>query len=270
MKSDFGDIRFAYPDGTNIPYWLESKTDITTARVWIKVSLPLYGTTPTGDNTIYMYYGNPAAASASDGAGTFPIEFADFESGIDGYSAGTSSTTQKYSGAKSLRLTIGYATKSIAAVPAKPYVIEGWFYATQNTGSDSEWMMACNETADYACRIEIGYRSTTVFGYQDASGWHVSTATYSAGQWYFIQHILNADNTYTAYATDTSGNKQTIYANISRPSGYGTARQMRFYAAFSNVGYVDAVRIRAYVTTEPTVTTGIEERLRKGGIIMIG
>lgn len=71
MQAAFGDLRFAYPDGTNIPYWIESKTDSSTALVWIKVSLSNYGTSPTGDNFVFMYYGNISVASASSGVNTF-------------------------------------------------------------------------------------------------------------------------------------------------------------------------------------------------------
>lgn len=78
MNVDFSDIRFAYDNGTDIPYWLESETNSSTATIWIKLNLPLYGTSPAGDNTIYMYYGKPSATSASNGNDTFDF-FDDFE-----------------------------------------------------------------------------------------------------------------------------------------------------------------------------------------------
>jgi hypothetical protein len=71
MNTDFSDIRFAYANGTNIPYWIESKTNSSIATVWIKVNLPNYGTSPTGDNIAYLYYGNPSATSASSDSNTF-------------------------------------------------------------------------------------------------------------------------------------------------------------------------------------------------------
>lgn len=71
MKADYGDIRFAYPNGTNIPYWLESKTNSVTALFWIKCDLPYYGASPTGDNIVYIYYGNPNLTSISSIPNTF-------------------------------------------------------------------------------------------------------------------------------------------------------------------------------------------------------
>ncbi|MCX7702706.1 MAG: DUF2341 domain-containing protein [Planctomycetota bacterium] len=61
MRSDYGDLRFRSSDGvTELPYWLEYY-DAAKAIVWVKVpSIPANGST-----TIYMYYGNPAVATAS-------------------------------------------------------------------------------------------------------------------------------------------------------------------------------------------------------------
>jgi parallel beta-helix repeat protein len=75
-KSDFSDIRFTGSDGTTLlDYWIETKTDMDTAKVWVEVKEDL------GSNrTIYLYYGNNDAASESNGANTFPF-FDDFDGG---------------------------------------------------------------------------------------------------------------------------------------------------------------------------------------------
>jgi len=60
MQSDFDDIRFTTDDGTLLNYWIEFY-DSSSAIVWVKVpSIPANGST-----TIYLYYGNPSATSAS-------------------------------------------------------------------------------------------------------------------------------------------------------------------------------------------------------------
>ena len=77
-RSDGGDVRFTAADGTTLlPSWTESWNPATTsASLWVRVpSLPVGGT------TIYLYFGNPSAASASDGAATFDF-FDDFESSL--------------------------------------------------------------------------------------------------------------------------------------------------------------------------------------------
>ena len=80
MSPDFSDLRFAQYDpspGQNreLCYWVENQTDGVHAYVWVNVSF-IKASTST---TIHMYYGNPSAASASDGDGTFDF-FDDFES----------------------------------------------------------------------------------------------------------------------------------------------------------------------------------------------
>ncbi len=90
MQADFDDVRFGNKSGTSISYWLESKTDSTTATFWIKCDLPNYGAAPTGDNIFYMYYGNGGLTSASNGNNTF-LFFDDFE---DGDYTGKFQTTQ--------------------------------------------------------------------------------------------------------------------------------------------------------------------------------
>jgi hypothetical protein len=75
-RSDFGDIRFTDSDGvTLLPYWVEEKVDSNYAKVWVKVP---YITASPGQATIYLYYGNPSATSASNGNDTFVL-FDDFD-----------------------------------------------------------------------------------------------------------------------------------------------------------------------------------------------
>ena len=63
-------------DGTTlIPFWIESWNASTrTASIWINVP-----TIPSAGTTLYLYYGNPAATTASNGTATFEF-FDDFDS----------------------------------------------------------------------------------------------------------------------------------------------------------------------------------------------
>jgi hypothetical protein len=75
-KSDGSDMRFTSDDGiTLIPFWTESWNPVTrTASFWVKVP-----TIPTSGAALYLYYGNSAAISASNGIATFEF-FDDFNS----------------------------------------------------------------------------------------------------------------------------------------------------------------------------------------------
>ncbi|MGZ3607112.1 MAG: DUF2341 domain-containing protein, partial [Syntrophales bacterium] len=76
-KSDGSDIRFTSDDGvTLVPFWMETWDAVNhTASMWAKV--PAVSTAGT---TLYMYYGNSAAASVSNGNATFEF-FDDFDAG---------------------------------------------------------------------------------------------------------------------------------------------------------------------------------------------
>ncbi len=77
MRKDCADIRIT-DDKTSpeeLPFWLEDGTCNTEeTRVWVKLN-----NIPVGTTTIYMYYGNPYASSASNGEEVFPF-FDDFNS----------------------------------------------------------------------------------------------------------------------------------------------------------------------------------------------
>ena len=67
-KPDGSDVRFTHSDGTTeLKFWVESWNNSTQlAYLWVRVPSP-----GNGDTTVYLYYGNPAASSQSDGQSTF-------------------------------------------------------------------------------------------------------------------------------------------------------------------------------------------------------
>ena len=75
-KTDGSDIRFTSNDGfTLLPFWIEAwSPGNRIASLWVRVP-----TIPVSGATLYMYYGNSAAGSASDGTATFEF-FDDFDS----------------------------------------------------------------------------------------------------------------------------------------------------------------------------------------------
>ena len=64
MQPDGGDIRFTEADNvTDIPYWIGSGINTKSTIIWVRIPF-----IPNGGTTIYLYYGNPDAAPASDRA----------------------------------------------------------------------------------------------------------------------------------------------------------------------------------------------------------
>ncbi len=84
--TSFNDLRFTANDGTTLlPYWIESING-GVATVWVKLdSLPA-----SGNNSFYLYYGNPIATSLSDATNTFFFsEFFDTVNGINSWTGTT-------------------------------------------------------------------------------------------------------------------------------------------------------------------------------------
>ncbi len=80
MKSDFADIRFTDSDGgTELYHYRCTYTASTEAVFMVKVPV-----IPVAGKSIYLYFGNASAESASDGPNTFPLfsDFADW-AGVD-------------------------------------------------------------------------------------------------------------------------------------------------------------------------------------------
>lgn len=92
-KDDGSDIRFTNSSGTvPLPYWIESWDKASQhAYIWVLVSL----LPKPFDTTIYLYYHNPAAASASNGPATFIDFFDDDWCGFPGSGCTQNSTAQQ-------------------------------------------------------------------------------------------------------------------------------------------------------------------------------
>ncbi|MDD4409314.1 MAG: DUF2341 domain-containing protein [Candidatus Pacebacteria bacterium] len=61
MNNDFSDIRFSVDGSEKLGYWIESKTDSVSAKVWVKIpSIPANSSVSLG-----IYYGNSSATAQS-------------------------------------------------------------------------------------------------------------------------------------------------------------------------------------------------------------
>jgi len=77
MQADFDDLFFTDDDGTTpLDFWIEDYTASMSALVWVEVADDL-GT----DQDIFMYFGNDAVSTTSDGTATFQ-HFDDFTSDL--------------------------------------------------------------------------------------------------------------------------------------------------------------------------------------------
>jgi hypothetical protein len=271
MNSDFSDLRFTESDAqTLIPYWIESYLASDSAKVWVKVPV----ISATSVETIYMYYGNSAAASASDGYSTFPALFTDFEGGslpegweVDGDTFGMMSVESSL-----LKLT-GEATssgswkqrgvKTSSAVwgndQALMYRVDSINYYPDN--NRHLWYLggeAYNYYVEfYSYEDKINVRDYNVIGYYSPANWTAGEIVWLA------KESGNGGNAYYYL----NGTLVDVIDGVGlHPSHEFPALTVYFKAsqgasAIPDVDYVyiDWVAIRKFVYPEPTLGEWGEE-----------
>ena len=262
MQSDFDDIRFTDSDmTTELSYWCESYAANDSAIFWVKVP-----SIASGASTIYMYYGNTSASSASDGDATFAF-FDDFEDG----------TLNKW--------TIKSGSWQIATEQA-----HSGNYSMKHTGVEEEdrWIVA-NSVDESDCLLEAYWRmSDTDFdisqffrqqsgdvlneyetNLEGNAGWDIAKMV--DGSWSEIESNQGTPdaNVWTKITTIIHGTNMKVLKNdaqITPSTGWTdvgtqfTSGTIGFRAwSISGTWWIDDVRLRKYVEPEPTTSVGSEE-----------
>ena len=253
MQSDFDDLRFTQADGeTLIDAWLETKTDDTSATIWVE-----FPTTPanTVEQTYYLYYGNAGAASDWDGAATF-IVFDDFEDALQGdwsTLAGTmdySNTDHAYGGTQCMKVNASSRTEiSVTASDNIAIRYRLWkanaalLYAWH---SDAAW----TKNVRFSAAEDIGYYSTA---------WQDTGDNIVADQWELMEY---SDWDWSAHTYDITRNGATSQ-NDAGMWNYGARAQnaVEFENSTGGAIYVDDFIVRNYVANPPTYEFGSEESL---------
>ena len=249
MNADCSDIRFyASDDSTKLPYWLESGCNTSSTLFWVKLD--------RNDSYIYTYYGNPSAASESNGSAVF-LFFDDFNDGAIGSQwtilAGTWSEVNGYleadaSGATPPRIESNYA-------PSEDVIIEWYALFVQDTrltyvelSDGTDWgLIGLNAEADTQVYVRTAdVNAVTVAG------------TVSAGVWYYMRGFVHNQNI-SVLNMNTSA-----YAEINTTALNFTDSTflLRFYvddANAANLYRFDNIKVRKYANPEPYVIPGAEE-----------
>jgi len=273
MQSDLRDLRFTSSDKTTLlDYYIESST--TPAKVWVEVP-----SLASGDNTIYMYYGNSSATSASNGANTFNF-FDDFSSGLTKWAYGNGTITA--SGGK-INMSGGSYTNNAYFKTNQKFV----FSATSGyAGELKNWS---------ATTVSIGYDWYCGF-YNDLTGpqpWyqypsaelsatHHTSAGDSSG--FAVYQTSAAVYSYSVAGIPAQGTDITVAYGPSIAKGYTTDTTLLASStnasinpasltgglifgcenydagSYAGVSSFGPIFVRKYVATEPTATTyGSEE-----------
>ena len=233
MKSDFSDIRFSDVNGNELSYWIESCTSFVSANVWIKVIT-------SGSNVIWMYYGNPSAASASNGTNTFAF-FDDFSGGLNKWTVtgnpAISNNQLVITGAGSWGIN-GVLSKTAIA---RPNIIEAKVKYSA-TGD----MFTLSYSLDIARTQDIGVYTASV-DYFYYNGYYGS-ATATAGVFSTYRLGILPTQSYDAYKNGIQFDTYT-----------GAATETNYYIMFQPytntlILTIDDVRVRKYASPEPIAT----------------
>jgi hypothetical protein len=275
MNADFSDLRFTKSDGTIYPYWIESYTPSSTAKVWVKV--PSIATSPA--TTFYMYYGNSSAPPASKGDDTF-LFFDDF--------SGTIIDTTKWSKTDANNFITQNETLNISDGD------QHWNTAAMYTSSTFNKSDGLAIQSKYKTTEVRGtnYYEETVFGAKDSTttidtsayiyglfGYAVKSESYfhivenagvaywaisglSAGQQYDVRQIIKTGDGETTQLSQNAGDTwSTLYDST-------TAGQSTFKVGITHYQggdvLMDNVIVRKYVSSEPTATLGSEVPISGG------
>jgi hypothetical protein len=272
MRGDFGDIRFTDSSGVNLlSYWMQSYVASTSAIFWVKVP-----SVPSGASTIYVYYGNPAVGSASDGWNTFDF-FDDFSAGLGQWTIDAENTDKVY-----ISTYAGSLSPSLRQDPDSSQTKNSYF----DTRLITNTYKILNGIIEYdvylagSARIihQMGWRVPSL-DFQNGYCWRVQTATsdgghlrftgraswttfgtafapVSADTWHSVKEVVNG-STYTGYVdggsaySGTDGTKLTADYLVSHVHGVSLTS--------SSYVLVDNIRVRQYASSEPTTSVGSAE-----------
>ncbi|MCL5094312.1 MAG: DUF2341 domain-containing protein [Patescibacteria group bacterium] len=259
VKTDGGDIRITDSNGTTqIPYWIESINNSTTAKnykIWAKVPSV---TSPT--KQIFMYYGNSAAATTSNGSNTFDF-FDDFNR-ADNTTVGNGWTEDYDIGSingNKLKIT-GINSTSTGWAIWKPYIpTQDMIYEVSMSNVQTP---VGNQGAMFHVRGETDNRRMGFYYgapnkmYLNNAGWASFgsfTGPYSAD--------LRLDYLKSAGTVNYYENGSLVAANQT-PFASSTMNRINFGDYNSNfIYYFDDLKIRKYAATEPTSSFGSEQAI---------
>jgi hypothetical protein len=182
MKADCSDIRFVDSDDvTVLSYWIESGCNSTATIMWVKVP-----SIPTGNKTIYMYYGNPAATTASNGNTTFPF-FDDFP--------GSAYDTAKWNAPSCGSISV---SNSVAS-----------FLSTG--GTNCYWSSISTFGQNYSVRMRVASNELGSASYLHQHGWGLTDGTRGPSMYDYTNANFQFEPYGGVATVDTGRAKDTSY-----------------------------------------------------------
>jgi hypothetical protein len=247
-------IRFL-EDATSglLPYWVESYT-ANSMTVWVKRSIANDG----DDHTIYVYYGNPNAGSASDGNATFMF-FDDFSGDLSKWVTNLPGTSGNVSIVNGRMRIQGNTSNQMGVARSATFqvsdgIIEGVFQIAQR---------------DYFCRFRMAdlnncymvmcskiTNTHVIFKVVGGTWTTLASTNYSPGTAVHKFKVSFSGSSLKAWVDDTAYISAT---DTAYTSGYIALTSGGNTTGVGDV-YYDNVRVRKYTDPEPTTSVGEEEQ----------
>jgi len=265
MNTDFSDIRFYNSAGTKLNYWIESKTDSTTASVWVKVPL-ISGSTTT---TIYLRYGNSGFTSESSLANTFTSNSVQLLTSRCPSSSTacyfSDSHTEFDTVASSVQnLTSGFAVDGSGSVTAvnnssNPYGSSDNYFSryrflfVADTSGTHGFLVNSDDASELNLRDAMDTDTThTVPAYW--YGGHGNAGTCATSGTTGTRSINSGESVWLDYRQTEVGSGQLAQLCISEPAGS--------YAVVNTTNFPGQLYARSVITTgsEPSVSVGAPQQ----------
>ncbi len=280
MNSDCSDLRFSDQNGNQLSYWLESCPSVA----WVKVPNIPAGSTAS----IYMYYGNPNAASASNKSATmydwndFSTQVNGYNNKILGYAKSSYSTIEIVDGKLHVNI-VGDSTGNRDAAYlhlSEPFNATdvGMYFSIDYLGSDGSPNTQYNPrftTLNGAGNFNVGVRGTSWSSrwreiYVRSGGtlywWDYNNDVWTTSEKYLTSDLNRKIEAFLANGqakiviSDLSGNvlEDTSWHAIDNPTDMDIRIGVK-WGYDTNGYYFDNLVIRKYASPEPTISIGSEE-----------
>jgi len=270
-KTGGEDLRFAKSDGTPLPYEIERwDASLGTAEVWVKVDT-VFGN--DSSHFLNMYWGNPNASSASNGAAVFDtakgfqgVWHLDEQAGtavdatgnrFDGTPSNTAPTAvlgaigiaQEFNGGSNFIQIRGTASGKLNFAEADTFTVSAWVYADTLIDSTSHLIVGKGHQQYYLKQFFKDWEFTEYLG---GTVWQITSyAPAVAKSWKFL-FGMRQGNTQFLYLDGVliNSNSSTGYPNaVKDTSNDVTIGRYLEYVTESNQGFaffkgaIDEVRI---------------------------